>query len=344
MAKATKAAKPARGEVRHPFVVIFGDEEFRKSAALSDALRDLIPADADRDLILSEYDGQKSPDSGGPSAAAVFDDLNTLPFLADRRIVLIRDADAFISASRESLDRYCTAPSPTGTLILLCRSFPKTTRIAKAIDKLDCPIIECKKMRSNELVPFVIEQARERGKQINNQLAMRLIDLIGPDAGMLQNEIEKLAMYCNKRATITDEDIDLLVGQSREERIFAVMDMAATGKTSRAMAMWHQVLDCDPAAVFKVLGGLAFCVRKWMSAHQMVAAGESVFSIAPKVQMWNRHQELEQILRRMPPLRVKRLIATLAELDAQAKVGARSIENGVEAVLLDICGAAYWRS
>lgn len=318
---------------------IYGDEEFRKSEALQQSLKALIPPDADREMVLSEYDGTKLGDEGGTAISAVFDDLNTLPFLADRRVVVIRDADKFITAYREPLERYTERPSPTGYLVLVSRSFPKTTRLAKAMIAAGWPVIECKKLNTRELAGFVVEETRARGKRIAPQLAQHLVDLIGQDQGCVRNEVEKLVIYLGKRPEITQEDIALLVGQSREEKVFAVMDAVAAGQPRRALELWHQVLESDPAGQFKAVGGVAYVLRRWLAAHVMTAAGESAFAIAPKVGMWNRGQELEQLLRRMPALRVKRLLARVAELDAQAKVGARSIETGIESVLLEASAA-----
>ena len=55
-------------------------------------------------LALSEYDGTRDAENGGPEFAAIADDLATLPFLAERRVVIIPDADRFISANRERFE------------------------------------------------------------------------------------------------------------------------------------------------------------------------------------------------------------------------------------------------
>jgi hypothetical protein len=59
-----------------------------------------------------------------------------------------------------------------------------------------------------------------------------------------------------------------------------------------------------------------------------------VAEIAPKVMMWHRERELETLLRRLPAAFLRRMLAAIADLDSQAKSGARSIETGVELMLL----------
>jgi DNA polymerase-3 subunit delta len=323
-----------------PVVVIFGDEEFQKAHALHQTLDSLLPPDVDRGLALCEYDGTKPDDQGGPTLATVLDDLATLPFLAERRVVVIRDADKFITAHREALDRYLNAPAPTGTLVLICRTFPKTTRLYRAAAAVSGQTVECKKLTARALADFVVAEARARGKRLTPAIAARLIDLVGPDQGLLAAEIEKLSLYAHDRPAITDDDVSDLVGLSREERIFAVMDAAAAGHLPRALQLWHQVVATDTAAVFKALGGMAFVIRRWITAHDMLATGLPIRAIAPKVMMWGRERELDILLHRLPPPRLKQILARIAQLDSQAKVGARSIETGVEALLFEVAAPA----
>ena len=330
----------ARTKPPPPVVVIFGDEEFQKSKALQLALDSLLPPEVDRGLASCEYDGSRSEEQGGPALATVMDDLATLPFLADRRVVVIREADKFITTHRPRLETYLQSPAPTGTLVLVCRSFPKTTRLYKAVVAAAGEATECKKLTARGLIDFVLAEAHARRKRIDYPVAARLVELIGQDQGLLVSEVEKLSLYAHDRPTITSDDIADLVGLTREERIFAVMDAAATGQLAEALHLWHQVTATDSAAIYKALGGMAYVVRRWINAHQMAADGLPIQAIAPKVMMWRRERELETLLRRLPPTRLKRILATIARLDAQAKVGARSIDTGIEALLLEVAAPA----
>ncbi len=330
------AKKPAAP----PLIVAFGDDDYLRSTVVTQALDELLPPPVERALALSSYDGQRTADQGGPSLAAVLEDLATLPFLADRRVVIIRDADDFISQHRERLEKLVTAPPPTGTLVLECRTFPKNTRLYRAATAAGARLHECKKLRGRELIGFVIEQARSRGKRLDPAAGARLTDLIGQETGILVAEIEKLALYVGDRPNITDRDVTDLIGQSREEKIFAVMDTAGAGRLADALHLWHQVLATDPAAVYRALGGMVYVVRRWLLAHRLRAGGESARDIAPQVMMWGRERELETLLGRLSPQFLRRLLADMAELDSQAKIGVRSIETGVELLLLQLANAA----
>ena len=327
--------------VKHPpIVVVFGDEEYQKSLVLQRTLDALLPPEADRMMALGTFDGTQTEEQGGPSFAGVMDDLATLPFLAERRVVVIREADKFITAYRERMEKYLSAPAPTGTLVLECRSFPKTTRLYKVAVACGGQVHECKKLTGRALAGFVAEEARARGKRIDAAVAGRLCEMIGQDQGLLAGEVEKLCLYAADRPAITSQDVSELVGQSREEKIFRVMDTAGAGRLPEALALWHQVLTTDPAAVYKSVGGIAFVLRRWLDAQQLRAGGASIRAIAPKLMMWGREREAETLLQRLPPRRLKGLLAAVAELDSQAKSGIRSIETGVEALLTRVAAPA----
>lgn len=317
-------------------MVIFGDEGYLKSRALSEALNGLLPPDVDRSLALSEYDGTRGEGQGGPELAAVMDDLRTLPFLSDRRVVVIREADKFVTSHRDALEKYANAPAASSVLVLVCRSFPKTTRLYKAAAACGSRLVECKKLSARNLTDFVARECEARGKRVGRDVAARLVDLTGQDQGVLAGEVEKLCLYSGDRNAITAADVDALVGLSREEKVFAVMDVAASGRLADALELWHQVLSTDPGAVYKALGGMAFKARRWIAAQKMHASGSAVRAIAPKVMMWGREAELAALLKRLPLRRLKQLLAEIATLDAKAKSGVRSIETGVEALLIGL--------
>jgi len=65
------------------------------------------------------------------SAPEVLDELRTLPFLTDKRVVVVRDAEKFVSDNRVLLEKYFDAPCPTGILVLVVvrtRDWPRSSR------------------------------------------------------------------------------------------------------------------------------------------------------------------------------------------------------------------------
>lgn len=156
-----------------PIVVIFGDEPFQISQTLSRKLDAILPPEIDRGMAVTSYDGGQSDDAGGPGIAAVLDDLRTPSFFAALRVVIVRDADKFVTSHRDALETYLEHPSPTGALLLELRSFPKTTRLYKRAMEVGGEVIECRRMSERDLPQFVIAEAQTLGKRVRPATAAR---------------------------------------------------------------------------------------------------------------------------------------------------------------------------
>src|SRR5437762_420450 len=91
-----------------PVYVVYGDEEFLRRQVIV-ALRRLVLGDDPDSMGLSTHPGDTAV------YADVHDELETLPFLSPRRLVIIENADPFVTQSRAALEKYLTKPSATGT-------------------------------------------------------------------------------------------------------------------------------------------------------------------------------------------------------------------------------------
>src|SRR5262245_36626469 len=167
-----------------PIYVLYGDEDFLKREALA-AIRQLIVGDDPDPLAYSAHPGDRV------SFAAVVDELSTLPFLCPRRLVVIEGADKFVTDSRPKLEKYAPSPAATGTLVLVVKSWPATTKLAKMVPA--ATTVECKTLPPARLPDWCVQRAQAtHGKPINRPAAQLLVDLVGPDMGLLDQELAKL--------------------------------------------------------------------------------------------------------------------------------------------------------
>src|SRR5437867_3741329 len=118
--------RAGRGQPK-PVYVLTGDEDFVKRQVLAALRRQVLGEEADG-FGLSAYPGDKAV------WAVVHDELETLPFGGSRRLVVVENADPFVTRHRTALERYLAKPAATGVLVLDVRSWPSNTRLAKLID------------------------------------------------------------------------------------------------------------------------------------------------------------------------------------------------------------------
>ena len=117
------AKPPAKTQ---PMYVLHGDEDYLKRRCREILIQKAL-GDGDASFAVSNYTGDKFL-----SFSTVRNELDTLPFLSRVRIVLVEQADPFVTEHRPALEKYVAAPSKIGVLILEVKAFPETTKLAKA--------------------------------------------------------------------------------------------------------------------------------------------------------------------------------------------------------------------
>jgi len=288
---------------------------------------------------MSAWPGGRDPHGwtrvSGESAelAEVLDEVRTPSLLSAFRIVVVDDADDFISRNREAVEKYCSAPSETGCLVLVCDSLPKSTRLHKILASKDSVVV-CEAPRGRALVGWIQHRAKEQyGKVVGGAVAERLMDYLGDSTGSLDSELSKLAAYIGERNEITVADVGELTGQRREEKVFAVMDAMASGDAATALRHWEQVLATDRSAPARAVAGLAWSVRQLLQAQRQHRAGEAdLWSLARR--MFTDPAVLERRLKNLDEKKLREMQKDLLEIDVATKTGAATVETAVECFIV----------
>jgi len=196
------------------------------------AVRAQTLGDAEPDLALLEVAGADAV------LADVLDALRTPPFLAPRRLVVVREADPFVTASREALERYLETPSPGGSLCLEVAEWNETTRLAKRIADPKVGILVACEVVPERLPSWLQRQARESyGKTMTRAAVELLIESLGHDMASLLAAVESLALYADAAPTIDAPDVDALVARGRHEQIWTLCDALAQHRAPRALEL-----------------------------------------------------------------------------------------------------------
>ncbi len=276
----------------------------------------------DRSLNVIQIEGVKA------DGASVLDDVRTYSLLGDRRVVVVREADKFISQNRGVLEKFLKTGCDSGCLILVCDGLDKRTKFAKAVVSAG-DVNECAEMKRKDLPGWICETASTvYGKRMGYPAAARLVEHAGTGQEGLDSELAKLSLFVGDREEIGPDDVDTLVGTYREENVFAVMDAIAAGDAPTALTQWQQVLMTDRAAPGRAIGGLAYGVRRLMEARWAYDQGGSPASLAR--QYWMRPDEFERRMKRFSAERLGNLLRDLLRADVRTKTGLGSVAREIE--------------
>jgi DNA polymerase-3 subunit delta len=303
---------------------IAGADPFRKREALAALCRQL--ADSEGADAPTRFDGDEA------ELADVLDEVRTFALLGGLRVVIVDDADGFITKHRQALERYCAEPADSGVLILVCKSMPANTKLAKII-ATNGEVIRFEELKGAAVTGWITERARTaHGKKIEPAAAARLRDLIGSELGLLDAELSKLAIYARERPVITANDVEELVGRTREEEIWGVLDALASGQTAKALRLWEQVLSTDRAAEHRSIAGLAWGVRKLLDLKLQAARGVPVSVLAK--QAFTTPDVLSQRLKRVSVEDLQNQLEDLLDADLATKTGLAEASTAIERFLV----------
>ncbi len=300
---------------RQPVYALFGDEDFLKRLAreriVATALGDDDPA-----FAVSVYSGDKLDFS------TIRNELDTLPFLASCRIVIVENADPFVTNHRPALEQYVTKPSSAGVLVLELKTFPETTKLAKALP--DAAKVSCKATAAYKLPAWCVEWAKSHHKKkLATDASELLVELVGSSMGLLDQELAKLANAVGAKPGIAAEDVHLYVSRSKSADVFRILDAVGEGKPGEALSILEDLFaeGEDPMAI---LGPLTAQLRKLAAVGRLTAEGLALGPAmdAAKVPGWPKAREsFERQLRHLGRRRLDKLTEWLTEINLGLKGG-----------------------
>lgn len=289
----------------------------------------------------------------------VLDELRTLPFIGERRVAVIENADKTIlkkqgeedggdeskepkenadetaSANRAILERYFDKPSMSGVLVLTVSSWPANTKLAKKLAQFG-KLITVGELNSNSLISYIRNYARDRhNKNLSYNAAQMLIEFIGDEPGALCSEVDKLTAYVNAAKMITEKDIEAASGHNRIFGVFEVIDSMTAGNTGKALEKFRLMFQSDKKAEYTVVGAFAWHFRRMFSASAMLKDGQPAETISRKLRIWNG-DAFFGTLRRMPLERIGDCLKRLTEIDYDIKTGRATAETAIETMVVKL--------
>jgi DNA polymerase-3 subunit delta len=116
----------------------------------------------------------------------------------------------------------------------------------------------------------VTQEAKQRGKRLDEPAAELLVQLTGRDHGRLSSELNKVSAYVGKAERISADDVSAVAVRSAEATSFQLVDAIAEGDTAKALAMLPDLVPAHNAAgaAIMLLGMVARNLRLlWQASY-----------------------------------------------------------------------------
>ena len=205
---------------------------------------------------------------GKPSGTRIVSLAQTLPMMAQRRMVFVRDLTLMPADDAEPLLAYLGKPNPSTVIVALVSKVDKRQKLYAQLSKkgflhtLEAP-------RQGGLVPWVREEAKAKGVRIDAAAINRLVDTVGVDLSRLSLALDQLQLFAGDRP-VTSDDVDDLIADTRERSGFELTDAIGAADRPRAIAAVSALCDQRESAVGVVVM-LARHVRQLSLLHHMRA-------------------------------------------------------------------------
>ena len=314
------------------FYIFHGDDEHSQIETLADLQSKLGDA-AMLDLNTTRFDGQRLTFSELQHAC------DSIPFLADKRLVIVKNLFNQKTAFQDELLAYLPhLPETTRLVFLESKSLAKKHPAHKLAEEDEKGFIrEFKRPEGAELERWVRQRVQASGGKIQPFAAHLLAANVGNDLQLLGNEIEKLVLYKGK-ATIEAEDVSLLCSYVAEASIFDLVDALGGRQGKTAAQLLHKKFQegTDPFYLF------AMFVRQFrllIQVKELAENGQPPAEIAKTLKIHSFVSgKLHQQSKNFSLEQLEQIYRHLLDIDIGVKTGRTDMVTALDLMVAGLAG------
>lgn len=223
-------------------ITLTGANDFARKAELG-AIFAAFLADNDA-MAVERLDGDDA------SAERLQEAVASLPFLTDRKLVILREPGKQ-KAWAEHIAEILPNIADTTDVIIVEPKLDKRLSYYKTLKK-STDFREFSELDAFGLAAWAVQYVKQQGGGLASGDAKSLVDCLGNNQQLLKSELDKLLAYSPQ---ITGQTIGLLVEPMPQSTVFELLDAAFQGQTAKAMQLYREqrALKVEPQAIIAML-------------------------------------------------------------------------------------------
>lgn len=223
-------------------ITIAGNNSFAMRRSLDSRVLEFVKKHGD--LALEKFDGEED------EAQAIIDALQSLPFLAQRKLVVIRNGGANKEFA-EQIEQIISSIGESTDVVFYEPQMDKRTAYFKVL-KSQTSFEGFNELDPQSLVGWVIKVANFQGGTLEIRDANYLVERVGTNQSLLAGELNKLLIYKPK---ITRLNIDLLTEPTPQSKVFDLLDAAFAGHKEQALKLYEdqRAQKVEPQAILAMI-------------------------------------------------------------------------------------------
>ena len=224
-------------------------------------------------LNVVSYSGKNVP------VNEVIDFANTMPFLAEKRVVFLEETSLF-EGSNDLLADYMKEIAETTCMIFVQEKADKRVRLYKAIQKYG-RVVELKKPDDELLNRWLLAKIKQAGLSIRRSALESFMARGYADMQTMNTELEKLISYCLDRGEIGAEDVEAVCSITAEDKVFEMIEDIILDRRKEAFERYYDLLALKEPPV-KILSIIGQQYLRLLTVKSLKSEGLSVSEIASK--------------------------------------------------------------
>ncbi len=283
------------------------------------------------------------------AVADVLDELRSFSLMQCYKIVIVDDADQFVSAHRAALERYAQSPVDHATLVLRSGKW-RRGNLDKLIVKVGA-IVSCDTPTPAGAQTWLVGRSKSQHQHtLSQNAAALLVRRIGPDLGRLDSELAKLVLLAGPGERIDARLIERIVGRDSDEQAYEIQEALLESLAGRAgsapgsrgaIEKIHELVHVSRQADVLIAYFVADLVRKLHVAAHLRRQGVTDAAIAREVGIFGgRRASFFEALRGLDVRVIGDLFDAIVDADARSKSGLGDPVRNVERFCVTLASGA----
>lgn len=268
----------------------------------------------------------------------VIEDAQTFSMFDDKKLILVSNSNIFtakklvLEQNTDKLEEYLENINPSSIIIFTINDSKLDER--KKIVKLAKKVGNIKELSSTNLVDNIVTTLFGNYIITPRQVKL-LVDRVGSDLELLDNEITKIKIYKDKDLVITDDDIINLTHENVEANLFLLIDKIVSKDKEKAIIIYHELLKNNEEPIAIIIS-LANKIRSLYQTKELFNKGYKDIDIASILGVKPGYlYYMKDSLKKYDSHSLLRLLKKLSDLDLGIKNGSVNKELGLELFILE---------
>ena len=326
----------------HPVYFIYGTEDYLIEEEIKGLMEHTLSPNG-KDLNLHHFNGTVH------SSQEIIQAAQTLPMLSLFRFVLVSEADRMNDGEVERLMKYIQRPSPSTCLVLRGQDGGAWKRHQAKLEKVG-RVIEYPRLKGKSLVSWIKKRMEEKGKTIEEDAVLHLVEVIGDHLQDLDNTLEVISLSVGAERLIRLSDIEGLISDIKANTVFELTDAIGQQNLEKALGILRKALGSKVVSFRKeeapklddpnplLLTMMARQYRLIWRVKEMVSQLKNNEEIGKRLRMsvWNVKKLVDQA-KQFPLLSLREGILKCQKTDLALKKGGGPKDLLMEKLVIDLC-------